>query len=76
MMQDQDTVCLKEPEDPQSCPQNTIAGLNAKLARKFKSNLTCIIKLHVYLRPGIASGILLQDLATKNLICISRLHRA
>jgi len=31
MMQDQDTACLKEHEDPQSCPQNTITGLNAKL---------------------------------------------
>lgn len=31
MIQDQDTACLKEPEEPQSCPQNTITGLNAKL---------------------------------------------
>jgi len=32
---------------------------------KFTSYLTSIFKLYVYLRPGIASGLLLQDLATQ-----------
>jgi hypothetical protein len=77
MMQDQDTACLKEPEDPQPCSQNTITGLNAKLDSQIHTLFNLYFQIislsttrHCKWPPPA------PRFSNANIVCISHLHRA